>query len=367
MKTAYTNSIVYSGESIERNKAVLVENGFIDAVVDADNIPADYRREDLGGLNIAPALIDLQLYGGNGKMFSHSLDTASLQSTYDYCMEGGAAHFMITMATNSIDNFLKGIEAVRAYWDKGYKGLLGLHMEGPYLNPIKKGAHIERYIKKAELDELKMLFDKGRGIIKMMTIAPELCSDEALAFLLKEGILLSAGHSNADYSQATRGFDKGIPMATHLFNAMSPLQGREPGLVGAVYDHPSAMASIICDGAHVDFVSVRISKKIMKERLFFITDAVTEVKEGEYRHYYKGDRYTLENGTLSGSAINMMKGVCNAVQHAGISLEEALKMSSTYPARLLGGEPRLGKIAAGYKADLMVFTDQLEVVKMIVS
>lgn len=366
MKTAYTNGIIYSGETIERNKAILVEDGFIKAIADKDNIPEGYTREDLGGLNIAPALIDIQIYGGNGKMFSHCLDIASLQNTYDYCMEGGAAHFMITMATNSIDNFLKGIEAVREYWDKGYKGLLGLHMEGPYLNPVKKGAHIEGYIKKAELGELEMLFDKGRGIIKMMTIAPELCSEEALAFLLKERILLSAGHSNADYRQGISGFDKGIPAATHLFNAMSPLQGREPGLVGAIYDHPSAMASIICDGVHVDFSSVRISKKIMKERLFFITDAVTEIKEGEYHHHYKGDRYTLENGTLSGSALNMMKGVQNAVRQVGIPPEEALKMSSTYPAKLLDGKSKLGKIAPGYQADLMVFSDQLEVVKMIV-
>ena len=187
----------------------------------------------------------------------------------------------------------------------------------------------------------------------MITLAPEQCDDGILNLLMDNGILVSAGHSNATYSQAAHAFKMGVPAATHLFNAMSPLQGREPGMVGAIYDDPNVMCSIMCDGVHVDFASVRISKKIMGERLFFITDAVTEITEGYYKHVFKGDRYTLPDGTLSGSCMTMISTFKNAVEKAGISLEESLKMCSTYPAGLLK-DPFLGKIQAGQQADFNV-------------
>jgi len=134
---------------------------------------------------------------------------------------------------------------------------------------------------------------------------------------------------------------------------MSPLQGREPGMVGAIYDDPNVMSSIICDGVHVDFASVRISKKMMGDRLFFITDAVTSISEGYYKHVYKGDRYTLPDGTLSGSCMTMMSTLKNAVEKAGISMEESIKMCSTYPAGLLKN-PVIGKIQKGQPADFNI-------------
>jgi N-acetylglucosamine-6-phosphate deacetylase len=336
MPIAIVNGKIFTGDTIETKKAILINNGTILDVVSTSEIPGNYVTEDLKGMNIAPALIDLQIYGGNGKMFSHELTTEALRSTYDYCLAGGCAHFMITMATNSIQNFLKGIDAVDAYWKQGGRGVLGLHLEGPYLNAQKKGAHVERYIKKPTIEEIQLLVNRRKDVIKMMTIAPEMFSDEVIDFLLQQGIILSAGHTNANYTQAIHGFNKGIPAATHLFNAMSPLQHRQPGMVGGIFDHPKVMSSIVCDGVHVDYPAVRISKKILGERLFFITDAVTEIKEGEYKHIFKGDRYTLPDGTLSGSALTMMQCVKNVVQHAGIPLDEGLRMASTYPAKLLG-------------------------------
>ena len=365
MKKVYTNGAIYTGESIETGKAVLVKDGVIEDIIDENDIPNGCQVEDLGGNNIAPSFIDLQIYGGKGELFSLALDVESILGTYEYCLEGGAAHFMITQATNSIDDFLKGIEAVNDYWRKGYKGLLGLHMEGPYLNPLKKGAHAERYIKKPERAEVEMLLKAAKGAIKMMTVAPEVCSQEIINLLKNEGVILSAGHTNATYDEAMKGLQWGIPAATHLFNAMSPLQGRNSGMVGAAYDYDSVAASIICDGVHVDFSSVRISKKIMKERLFFITDAVAEARGGEYQHFYKGDRFTLADGTLSGSSLTMMKNIQNAVRHVGISLEEAIRMCSLYPAKLLDSEMKLGKIAKGYKASFTVFNNDLETVSVI--
>jgi N-acetylglucosamine-6-phosphate deacetylase len=162
------------------------------------------------------------------------------------------------------------------------------------------------------------------------------------------------------------GFSLGIPAATHLFNAMSPLQGREPGMVGAIYDEGHVMSSIVCDGIHVDFASVRISKKIMGERLFFITDAVAEILHGEYQHIFKNDRYTLPDGTLSGSSLTMLEAVKNGVEKVGIELPEALRMASLYPSRLAGISNKLGLIEPGSAADFVLLDDQLSLKQLIV-
>jgi N-acetylglucosamine-6-phosphate deacetylase len=252
-----------------------------------------------------------------------------------------------------MENFLKGIDSVGAYMTSGKKGLLGLHLEGPWISKAKKGAHIEAFIKKPGREEVELLLEKGKGIIKMITLAPEQCDDEIINLLMDNGILVSVGHSNATYTQASHAFEMGVPAATHLFNAMSPMQGREPGMVGAIYDDPNVMSSIICDGVHVDFTSVRISKKIMGERLFFITDAVTSIEEGYYHHVFQGNRYTLPDGTLSGSCMTMMSTFKNAIQQAGIPVEESIKMCSTYPAGLMK-DPFLGKIRVGQHADFNI-------------
>jgi N-acetylglucosamine-6-phosphate deacetylase len=359
MLTAYTNAKVFTGRALEINKAVLTDNDIITGIVEANEIPSQYMQVDLKGLTMAPAFVDLQIYGGNGKLFSQELSVESLKATYEYCLHGGCSHFMITMATNTIEKFIKGFEVVREYYKQGGKGLLGLHLEGPYINPSKRGAHLQDCVKKPTMEEVKMLLQKGEGVFRMMTLAPEQCDDTVIDLLLQNNIILSAGHSNANYQQAQQAFNKGIPAATHLFNAMSPLQHREPGMVGAVFNHPFVMSSIVCDGVHVDYSVVHIAKKVLQKRLFFITDAVTETPEGEYQHVFKGDRYTLPDGTLSGSALTMLQCVKNAVAHTGIALEEALRMASTYPAQLIKDQ-KLGKIEAGYAANFVVFDELLE-------
>ena len=365
MSTAIINARIFTSYGLESNKAILLNGSIIEDIIPLHDVPTNYDIKDIGGLNMAPAFIDLQIYGGNGKMFSHELSVESLRSTYEYCLSGGCAHFMVTMATNSIENFLKGIDAVQDYWDAGGQGVLGLHLEGPYINAAKKGAHIERYIKKPTLEEVQQLVNRKKGVVKMITIAPENCEAKVIAYLLQQGIIVSAGHTNATYNEASDGFNMGISAATHLFNAMSPFQHRGPGAVGAIFDHSKVMSSIVCDGVHVDYPAVRIAKRILKERLFFITDAVTEITEGEYKHIFNGDRYTLPDGTLSGSSLTMMQSVRNAIHHAGISLEEALRMASAYPAKLLGENYRLGKIEKGFHSAFVVFDDDLNVEEVI--
>lgn len=360
MSIAYTNACLFTGQSIETNKAVLVKDGVIEDIIAATEIPAHYTIHDLQGHHLAPAFIDLQIYGGNGKLFSQEISLASLQATYEYALAGGCTHFMITMATNTIDKFLQGMDVVRQYWAQGGKGLLGLHLEGPYMNPVKRGAHLLDCIKQPTMEEVKQLLDRGRDVFKMITLAPEQCDPAIIDHLLQHNIIVSAGHSNATYQQAIAGFDQGIPAATHLYNAMSSLQHREPGMVGAIFNHPGVMSSIVCDGVHVDYAAVKIAKSIMKERLFFITDAVAETTTGEYQHLFRGDRYALPDGTLSGSALTMMQCVKNGVDQAGIPLDEALRMASTYPAHLIK-DRKMGRIAKGYAASMVVFDEALQV------
>jgi N-acetylglucosamine-6-phosphate deacetylase len=353
MKRAILADEIFTGQETLKGQILLLEDNIVSGILQPGSLSSDITVELFPDCFITPAFIDLQLYGGNGKLFSHSLDAESLDATRAYCATGGCSHFMITMATNSMENFLKGIDVVGNYLSSGNKGLLGLHLEGPWINPVKRGAHIEAFIKKPPRNEVELLLEKGRGIIKMITLAPEQCDDEIIQLILDHGILVSAGHSNATYHQASHAFKEGVPAATHLFNAMSPLQGREPGMVGAIYDDTNVMSSIICDGVHVDYASVRISKKMMGERLFFITDAVTSISEGYYKHVFKGDRYTLPDGTLSGSCMTMMSTLKNSVEKAGIPLEESLKMCSVYPAGLLK-DPFLGKIQKGQAADFNI-------------
>ncbi|MEP7277687.1 MAG: N-acetylglucosamine-6-phosphate deacetylase [Bacteroidota bacterium] len=363
---AYINARVFTGEKFLDNMAVLTEANTVKELVAPDKIPPGAEKIDLANRILAPAFTDIQIYGANGKLFSQELSPAAIQDTYEYCLAGGASHFFITLSTNSMDVFFRGIDAVKAYWRQGGKGMPGLHLEGPYLNPVKKGAHVEKYIKRPTVEEVEKLLDYGRGVIKIMTLAPEQCDGNIIQLLQDNDIVVSAGHSNAGYQEAMAAFDKGIPAATHLFNAMSAFQHREPGLVGAIYNHSRVMSSIVPDGIHVDFAVLRISKKIMKERLFIITDAVTATAKGDYPHVFKGDRYTMPDGTLSGSALTMIKGVKNLVTEAGIDLEEALRMASLYPAMLVGRDRQNGRIEKGFAADFVVF-DKEFIVKAVVT
>lgn len=365
MINAYFNGRFFINDEFRSDVTVLTENGKVLDILDSIELLPAWKATDLQGHYVAPAFIDLQIYGGNGKMFSHELSLESIDSTYEYSYAGGASHIMITMATNSMEAFHTGIDLVREYQRQGRKGIMGLHLEGPYLNPVKKGAHIEKYIHKPTLAEVRDLLKRGEGVIKMMTIAPEQCDPEIIHLLLEAGILVSAGHSNATYEQGMEAFARGIPVCTHLFNAMSPFQHRAPGLVGAIYDHPGVRSSIVGDGIHVDFAAMRVSYRLMGDRLFFITDAVTAVAEGDYPHVFKGDRYTLPDGTLSGSALTMMKCVENAVTKVGIPLEAALRMASEIPASLTEWKQRLGKIRKGFDAEWVVFDDSYQVVSRI--
>ncbi|MES1216401.1 MAG: N-acetylglucosamine-6-phosphate deacetylase [Bacteroidota bacterium] len=354
---------IFTGEDWLINQAVVIKDNIISQIIPAQSLDPAIPAERFSGCMAAPAFIDLQIYGASQKLFSVFPEPDALARLNNYCRSGGAAFFMPTVATNSTEVFHKCIDAIREYWAHGGQGVLGLHVEGPWINAAKKGAHIESYIHSPDLKEVKELLEYGKEVIKIITLAPEVCSKEIVEYILSQNIVVSAGHSNATYDQAMEGFANGIPIATHLYNAMSPLQHRAPGLLGAIFDHDKVKASIIPDGHHVDFAAIRIAKQLMKERLFVITDAVTETNSGHYQHKFVGDKYESD-GILSGSALTMNKAVRNLVNFANVDLAEALRMCSLYPAQVINRDHPLGKIEKGFNASIVVLNEELNVVKL---
>jgi N-acetylglucosamine-6-phosphate deacetylase len=355
---------IFTGHEWLNDHAVVIRNDKIEAVVPRTDTGSSNNVKHFDDGFIVPAFLDIQVYGAAKKLLAIYPEAETLQLMYEEFVRQGTCLFLPTLATNTIDVFKKGIHAVREYWKQKGKGVFGLHLEGPWLNKVKKGAHVKEWIHSPTVEEVKDLLEYGKDVIKMITIAPEVCSDEVIELILSHNIILSAGHSNATYDEAINGFNKGISAVTHLYNAMSSLQHRRPGLVGATFNHSKVKASIIPDGYHVDYAAISIAKKIMGERLFVITDAVAETNTGPYQHQLAGDKYEC-NGVLSGSALSMHKAFKNLVQHAGINVEEALRMCSLYPAQVLGCDDQYGRIVPHAAGQFLILNKQLDLVEVI--
>jgi N-acetylglucosamine-6-phosphate deacetylase len=314
---------------------------------------------------IIPALIDLQLYGADGKLLSEFPEKETIEKIYQYCLEGGTGFFQPTIASQSIDVIYASIDAVKAYKAAGGKGCIGLHLEGPWIHTNKKGAHDASVIHVPDIKEVESILAYGNGVISMITLAPEICTPEIIKAIQDAGVVVSAGHTNASYETAMQFFNDGIPVATHLFNAMSAFQHRAPGVVGALFDHPKAMSSIVADGYHVDYAAIRVAKKIMGDRLFCITDAVTTTSTGLYQHTLVGEKYESA-GTLSGSALTQLKSIKNLVEHVGIPLGEAISMCSVYPAKVMQNKNITGIIEINKKANLLFLSAELAILNKVI-
>ena len=357
---ALKNGKIFTSEEVIENQILLIDEDKICKIKQEEILEVDIQVVDLMGFNIAPSFMDIQIYGGGGSLFNSKTTEETIRKTYLEIRQQGTTHFQITLSSVLLDKMLEAIEVAKNYIKNGGKGLAGLHLEGPFFSFPKRGAHVAEFIRKPTNEELKTIIQACKGLATYMTIAPEEFTEEQLKMLLESEIIIAAGHSSATYEQAKNAFQQGIKRVTHLFNAMSQLQGREPGLVGAAYNS-EAWASIIPDGVHVDFASIQISKKIMGKRLFIITDAVTDDISGDYKFIHAGTHYTDLKGTLSGSALTMMQGVKNCVEKVEISLQESLRMASTYPAEVLNLDHRLGKIKSGYQANMVIFDDNFVV------
>jgi N-acetylglucosamine-6-phosphate deacetylase len=359
MITALYNLQLISDGTITSGKAVLIKGTKIIEVINDTDIPQDADRINLKGNYLAPGLIDLQIYGSGGKLFGGKPEVAALKQMEDDLLNQGTTGFFATIATNTNEIVEQGIAAAKEYRAKKTGNFWGVHLEGPYLNPIKKGAHPDKFIKKATLAEVKSWVEQADGVITMITIAPELQDQEVIDYLHEQGIILSSGHSNATYRQGKAFLNKPIRAVTHLFNAMPQMHHREPGYIPAIFEE-KPYASIVADGNHVDWAMIRLAKRELGDKLFLITDAVTAATEGVYQHRLEGNKYVMPDGTLSGSSLTMLKAVQNCVEKVGIDLAEAINMASLYPAQLIGAALK-GKIEKGFDADMVVFNNAFNI------
>lgn len=358
MRYLLTPCTVYTGAEVLPDHAVLINGERIEAVLPAGGkLPVDVPRRDGRGLHLCPGFVDLQIYGGGGVLFSVAPTPPVLARLRAHTLRHGTTSFLPCLPTSPPALMTEALTTVAAALPT-MPGLLGLHLEGPYINPLKKGAHQAEFIQIPTPQSVDELLAQAAGALRLMTLAPERAGPAVVARLRAAGVVLSAGHSAATHEEASAAFGQGFRTTTHLFNAMSGFESRAPGLVGAVYDAAQAQASIIADGVHCAYAALRISHKILGERLFLITDAVESSTHGAYRFHRQGDYFVDENGTLAGSALTMLTAVRNCVRHAGIPLPEALRMAALYPARVLGLADTIGRLAPGYQADMCLFDDE---------
>jgi N-acetylglucosamine-6-phosphate deacetylase len=358
---ALTNGKVFTGTDVLTNHAVIIDGDTIQSIVHESELSASIERIDLNGANLSPGFIDLQLNGCGGVMFNDEITAETIHIMHKANLKSGCTSFLPTLITSSDENMRQALSAARDYHNQYQNHSLGLHLEGPYLNVAKKGIHSPDFIRQSD-EAMIDLICEHRDLVAKVTLAPEQNAPEHIEKLREAGIVVSIGHTNATYEEARKGFDAGITFATHLFNAMTPMTGREPGVVGAIYDTPDVYAGIIADGFHVDYANIRIAHKVKGEKLVLVTDATAPAgADMEYfifvgkKVYYKDGKCVDENGTLGGSALTMIEAVQNTVEHAGIALDEALRMATLYPAKAMGVDNKLGRIRNGMVANLTVF------------
>lgn len=365
---ALTNGVIYTGEAVLYQHAVIVKGDRIEAVVHQQDLPPDLEKIDLQGANLCAGFIDLQLNGCGGVMFNEDISVNTLEIMQETNLKSGTTSYLPTFITSPDEGMKQAVKVMREYLAKHQNQALGLHLEGPYLSVAKKGVHRPEYIREASGEMIDFLCQNG-DVITKLTLAAENPTADHIQKFIDAGILVSVGHSNATFEQTKARIAQGIGFATHLHNAMSPISsGREAGVVGAVLDS-DIYAGIIVDGLHVDWSNVRIAKKLKGDKLVIVTDAVapagTNIDHFTFvgkTVYVKDGKCVDEFGSLGGAAITMIESIRNVVQYTNISLEEAIRMCTLYPAKAIQVEQTLGSIEVGKIANLAVFDHQFNVI-----
>ena len=370
---ALTNCKIFTSNDVLVDHAVIIKDQLIESICPVSDLSQDIEVLDLNGANLSPGFIDLQLNGCGGVMFNDDISAEAMQTMHQANLKSGCTSFLPTLITSSDEDMRKAVAAARAYHDQFQNQSLGLHLEGPYLNVMKKGIHSVDHIRPSE-DSMIDFICENADVITKVTLAPEHNDPAHIKRLKASGIVVSIGHTNATYKEARKSFDAGISFATHLFNAMSPMVGREPGVVGAIYDSAEVYAGIIADGFHVDYANIRIAHKIKGEKLVLVTDATAPAgADMDYfifvgkKVYYREGKCVDENGTLGGSALTMIEAVQNTVEHVGIALDEALRMATLYPAKAIGVDQQLGRVKQGMVANLTIFDRDFNVQATVVN
>jgi N-acetylglucosamine-6-phosphate deacetylase len=325
---------------------------------------------DLEGHLLLPGFIDVQVNGGGGVLFNDDPSAESIRAIGAAHRRFGTTGFMPTLISDDLDTIGRAIAAVQCALDAGMAGVLGIHIEGPFLNSARRGVHDSKHLRPLDAGLVSMLsgLRTGRTIL---TLAPEMTTPEIVAKLAAAGILVSAGHSNASYGETTAAIAQGLRGFTHLFNGMARLEPRDPGIVGAALYDDSTWCGIIVDGHHVDPVVLKLALRCKRQdRFMLVTDGMPAVGSSEPSFVLQGRVIRVvdgicrdENGTLAGTALDMAAAVRNAVSLLGLDIVEAARMASEYPAQFLNLGHELGRIAPGYRANLVLMDDAFRVRK----
>ncbi|HUZ62226.1 MAG TPA: N-acetylglucosamine-6-phosphate deacetylase [Acetobacteraceae bacterium] len=363
---------LFTGEEMLPARAVLIEDGRILAVIAPADLPPDVPAERLPpDTLLVPGFIDLQVNGGGGVLFNDRMDAASLATIARAHRRFGTTGMLPTLITDTPEHLEAALNAAAAAMAAQVPGILGLHVEGPFLNPARKGIHPPACIRAPTEADLTLLTRPFPGRL-LVTLAPEMVPEPAIRRLVQAGVIVFAGHSDATAAQLQAGMAAGISGVTHLFNAMSHFGSREPGMVGTTLATPDLFAGIIADGIHLHPLSLAAAFAAKgARRLLLVTDAMPSVGSDrpgftlQSREIRLADgRLTDEAGTLAGAHLDMASAVRNAVRMAGIDLADALHMASLTPAAAIGLDDRLGRIAAGFRADLVALDAGLGVIRI---
>ena len=367
----FHNGRVLTERGFERDVSVIVEDGHIVAVLPGA-AATGAQAIDLHGGYLVPGFIDTQVNGGGDVLFNDAVHAAD--GGVDGLRRIAAAHrkfgttgLMPTLISDDVEVMRLAIDATREAMKQGVPGILGIHLEGPYLAEARKGVHDPHKFHTPSTDELDLVASLGVGRT-MVTLAPERFSTDALRALAARGVLLCAGHTAASYAQLREAFAAGVRGVTHLFNAMTPMGSREPGAVGASLEDADSWCGLIVDGYHVHDATLRVAIAAKpRGKMMLVTDAMPPVG-GEREDFAlygvamtcRDGKCTTAEGTLAGSALDMASAVRNTVK-LGLPLDEACRMASTYPAEFLGLGGELGRIAPGYRADLVLLDEAVQV------
>ncbi|HUL95891.1 MAG TPA: N-acetylglucosamine-6-phosphate deacetylase [Usitatibacter sp.] len=362
---ALGNARVLMDGGFAPGKVVLLDGQRIAAVVDeGDARAAGAPYEDLKGAWLMPGFVDCQVNGGGGVLFNDDPSVEAIRTIGAAHRRYGTTSFLPTLISDDFSVIAQAIAAVRDAIAQRVPGVIGVHIEGPFINELRKGAHDPAKVRGLDAEGVALLSSLRAGRT-LVTLAPEMTKPETLRTLAAAGVAVSAGHTDATYEQMTEAFHNGVSGVTHLFNAMSPFGHREPGSVGAALDDPDCWCGLIVDGRHVHPVALKLALRCKRaERFMLVTDAMPSVGAAESSFMLQGKLITVkdgvcvdETGTLSGSAIDMATAVKNCVQMLGLPLDRAARMASTYPAQFLGVGHELGRVAPGYRANLVAMDE----------
>jgi N-acetylglucosamine-6-phosphate deacetylase len=363
------NGRVLTAEGLVSGTVVLISGSRIEALTNLeDSRCRDAVRVDLQGQLLLPGFIDVQVNGGGGVLFNDDPSLESIRAIGAAHRRFGTTGFMPTLISDDLDTIGQAIAAVQSALDSGVPGVLGIHIEGPFLNWARRGVHDEKHLRLLE-SGLVSLLCRLRSGRTLLTLAPEMTTTDMIAALAAAGVLISAGHSNATYTETTAAIAHGVRGFTHLFNAMARLEPRQPGIAGAALYDTGTWCGIIVDGHHVDPVMLKLALRCKRhDRFMLITDAMPPVGSSLSSFVLQGKTITVAdgvcsdaNGTLAGTALDMATAVRNAVSLLDLNIAEAARMASEYPAEFLGLGAELGRIAPGYRANLTLLNDELKV------